>query len=73
MRGPRNRRAAARAQRLRSEILDMLAQHPPLFTPLSGRQIRARLSIRPLPSERTVRLHMARIHLEAELQALVPG
>ncbi len=67
MSGPRNRRRWARSQALRAEIREMLAQHPPLLPPLTAKDIRARLTLRPLPSVRAVQWHMAAIRLEAQL------
>jgi hypothetical protein len=61
--GPRNRQAFARGQALRAEIRALLEQHPKLATPLTAREILARLSRR--TSERTVQWHMRAIRDEA--------
>jgi hypothetical protein len=68
--GPRNPRAFARGQRLRAEIRSLLEQRPPLLPPLTAKEIRARLTHRPLPSVRTVQWHVAAVRLEAQLAPL---
>jgi hypothetical protein len=67
---PRNLRAYKRGQALRAEIREILAAHPPLLPPLAAKDILKRIKRRPLPSERTVRWHVAQIHLQAELELL---
>jgi len=70
MSGPRNLRAYKRGQRLRAEIRNILASHPPLLPPLSARDILKRIRRRPLPSERTVCWHVTQIRLQAEIESL---
>ena len=68
--GPRNRAAFERGQRLRAEVRAILEAHPPLLPPLTAPAIRARLTCSPRPSVRTVRWHVSRIRLQAELAVL---
>jgi hypothetical protein len=65
--GPRNPRAFARGQHIRAEIRSILEAHPPLLPPLSAKAVRARLTVRPLPSVRTVQWHMSVIRTDAIL------
>lgn len=64
---PRNRRAFERGQRIRAEIREVLASRNPLLPPLTAKDVRPRLTCRPLPSLRTVQWHMAAVRTEAIL------
>jgi len=64
-------RTAARKLRIRAEIRTILQMHPPLLPPLTGKAIRGRLTVRPLPAERTVQWHISAIHTEAILAECV--
>jgi hypothetical protein len=70
--GPRNRRGFERGRARRAQIEAILAQHPPLARPLTAREILARLTCQPLPSERTVQWHMQEIR-DAAAQSLRPA
>lgn len=70
----RNPRAFARGQRIRAEIRSILETHPPLLPPLSAKDVRSRLTRKPLPAERTIRWHMAAIRTDAILaEATLPS
>jgi hypothetical protein len=63
--GPRNPKAHARGQRIRSEIRLILKSHNPLLPPLTAKDVQARLTARPLLSLRTLQWHIAAIRTEA--------
>jgi hypothetical protein len=65
--GPRNRAAWRRGQRIRAEIRSILEAHSPLLPPLTAKAARVQLTIRPLPSVRTVQWHTAAIRTDAIL------
>jgi hypothetical protein len=65
MTAPRNPRAVARGKALRAEIRTLLEQHSPLARPLAAKDIRARLTILPAPSLRTVQWHLQAIRAAA--------
>jgi hypothetical protein len=63
----RNLRAYHDGQAVRAAVRAIMAERSPLARPLSAKQIRARLPPHLRRDERTVRVHMRGIHLEAEI------